>query len=646
MTEQESKKEFREHYYEERRERERRKAKKQKQTKPPKTSTSQTSLVKSELPKSTEDKAQVQGVSKKVEESIILPTINLEKLAISFKTAPLALDYPREKKERQLIVLKFKIISPAFEFLSSKLDTGFSTKKETRTLVVPKIKLLKPITEFSEGKLDIDYSVSKQKREVFVPKFVAQKFSMSFEMALLNTEILTPQSIQPAIRAQSESVAEANRELMELIQPQEETIQMSYAVEAQAGSGEEEVSGKELQDPLEFLFGKNISKMFGGDGRLAEPLVILFKDLPNDSYIQVFEEILLRLYREKIGGNPEFKKLTLREGWNKDEIQRWLDEGGIFFIELPMRQKSLKQEKYLSLDELEEAKKNQGNIDVKVDAKMLADRLWAIFSQHRGIVVFYTKDEEVFKEYAILLESINAMKLDSKARIVALEAIQLSKESKVKLMNLLYGFVPFELEVESSTISCVLNLAKNAYEDKINMIKNRYRVKLPVVKRSLGEESDIHLAGKSFIVHAIVKELQKNGLLPENLEKLSSYEIRQYIKTEEPMGEIIPDVVFQQIGESKEPYEFETLFKSEGKPGGFENIIEKLMTYEEKGINEVHIVVEPITVFVHSKEFNEILKKIRKKLEFRNLNIKFYTLDLKNEELMPLEDYLKELKRL
>ncbi len=592
MTEQESKKEFRGGYYEERRERERRKAEKQEQTK---TSTSQPP-VKSELSKSTESKSQVQEISKRVGKSITIPTINLEKPAISFKTTSLTLDYPREKKERQLIVPKFKIIAPAFEFRSSKLDTGFSTKKETRTLVIPRIKLLKPVIEFSEDMLDVNYSLSKQGREIFVPKFATQKFSMPFETASLNADILAPYpsrqlTHQHVTQAQSESYEE-KEELMKPSQPQESAIQALPISESQAES-KEEASGEELQDPLEFLFGEGAGKV-----RDVEPLLILFKDVPNDSYIQTFEMFLLRSYREKHGGYPEVKKLSLRDDWNKREIEQWLDEGKLFLIDLDTE-------------------------DVKINKELLADRLWAIFSKRRGVVVFYTKDDKIFERYKALLNEINWNKLQLGAKIVKITPRKLSFEEKLKLAGLVFGFVDIG-EVPAS-MDAILNASRDKYEAKLKKLEEEYYHILGIVKPGENESVE-HLRGKAFIVHWLIKQFEeKEG------EKKDWKFIKDHVKTEEPKNGVIVDVCFND-----ENYEFETLFEE-----GFGKIHKTLRKYEQFQAN-VEIVVEPITAFLHAKEFAKLIRLVKQ--VYPTLNVGFYTLDLKNERLMPLEDYLKELK--
>lgn len=72
---------------------------------------------------------------------------------------------------------------------------------------------------------------------------------------------------------------------------------------------------------------------------------------------------------------------------------------------------------------------------------MLADRLWAIFSKKKGIVIFYTKDEELFNEYKNILKDIVWNKLHLGAEIVEVIPRKLSFKEKLKLADLLFGFV-------------------------------------------------------------------------------------------------------------------------------------------------------------------------------------------------------------
>ncbi|HII60193.1 hypothetical protein [Pyrococcus horikoshii] len=599
MTE-ESKKEFKE-YYEEHRERERRKSQeKQKQSKAS-TSPPQPSPP---IPESTVDKTQIQKFSK--EEPVEIPVIELKESAISFKTAPLALDYPKRGKELPLMVPRFRASPPTFKFVSVKLDTSFSTERKILPIVIPKIKLLKPVIEFSEGKLDVDYSVSKQEREIFVPRFVTQKPLISFKMAPLNIEVPTFQSNQ--LVQSSAQVKTENIKVTNLIQPQEETTQ--GVVEVHVGNKEPEIKGEKLKDPLEFLFGKGVGKI-----RNIEPLVILFKDHENDSYIQTFETLLLRIYREKHGGYPDVKKLSLINEWNRREIEQWLDEGKLFLIELDKR-----------------SRKGEETIEAKLNAEMLADRLWAIFSKKKGIVIFYTKDEELFNEYKNILKDIVWNKLHLGAEIVEVIPRKLSFKEKLKLADLLFGFVNMREEAPpNASMDAILNVGENKYKDKLVKLKEKYYDILGIVKP--GEnESEEHLRGKAFIVHWLIRQLEEKGIVPKGEGKDWKF-IRDTIRTEEPRNGVIVDVYF-----NNENYEFETLFEE-----GFGKIHKTLRKYEQLQA-KVRIIVEPITAFLHVKEFAELMRIVKQM--YPTLDVRFYTLDVKNENLVPLEKYLKEVETL
>lgn len=595
MTEQ--KRELRESQYRERKERERRKAKKQEQAKSAKTLVSRPSATRPEISEGTEDNTQVQLN----EREILIPAVNLKKPAISFKTALLDLVYPRVKKENQLRVPKFNVYSPAFEFLNSKLDTSFSTKKGIRALAVPKIKPLKPIVEFLEDELDVNYPVSTQKREVSIPKLALQRPSLSFETTSLNAEILTPQPshqmVQSTLQAQSENVREVDEGAVKPIQPQEEITQVPHAVEAQT-EGAMETGGEELRDPLEFLFDNGAGKV-----RDVEPLVVLFKDHPDDSYIQTFEALLLRIYREKHGGRPEVKKLSLREDWNKQEVEQWLDEGEYALIDLDTE-------------------------SVEIDKELLGDRLWSIFSKRRGIVIFHTKNYETFERYERMLSRINWNKLHLGAKIVEIEEPRkLSLEKKLQLASLLF------MDIKEKTVPLemdkMLNASRGEYERKLKKLSKRYYEISGILKPGENESSE-HLYGKAFIVHHLIKRLEEKGVIPRSGEKDWKL-IRDTIKTEEPKDGIIVDVCFDN-----ENYEFETLFEE-----GFAKIHKTLRKYGNLQAN-VNIVVEPITAFLHAKEFAELMRIVKQL--YPTLNVGFYTLDVKNEKLKPLNDYLKELK--
>ncbi|WP_144244849.1 hypothetical protein [Thermococcus eurythermalis] len=401
-------------------------------------------------------------------------------------------------------------------------------------------------------------------------------------------------------------------------------------VEVEATSNPEVGSGEgssELKDPLEVLFGAGVGKI-----RDLEPLVILFEELPDDSYKDTFTELLLRIYREKHGGYPEVKELSLDEEWNKQEIERWLDEGKIFLIDL------------------------DGGEDAKINERLLADRLWAIFSKRKGIVIFYTRDMEKFKKYKRMLTSpsgINWRDLHFKLRIVEVHSPKLSINEKRKLASLIYGYgikikLP-DIDIMTFTDS-IFNMSKEEYEKKLKKLVGKYSI-VGIIneaedKKGTENESPEHYAGKVFIVNYLIKKLQEEEEISKDFNEIEWDKVeREYIWTETPIKvkdeskKIVPDVTFVPEGEH---YEFETLFGE-----GFSKISGKtLKKYHKYAPNsKVRIVVEPITAFLHMNEFSTLIKLIKKGNRFGELDVRFYTFDVEKERLLDLESYLRELRK-
>ncbi len=519
-----------------------------------------------------------------------IPVVRLEKPKIPFRAKEI--DYRLEKlkhlerlKKEELMYPKFKVSPPKFEFLSMKLDLEFKIKERQHIHSVPKLNLLKPIIEFLDDPLDTNYEVRKQKIKIQVPNVALRKPVILYETTQLNSDF--PTLILVNQIRHEESIDERRAEI-------QETISLS---------SDESLEGETFQDPLEIIF-----KELGGVGgvksgiRSVEPLVILFKDSPDDNYIQMLEALLLRLYREKYGGYPEVKKLSLREDWNKIEIERWIDEGKLFIINLDSER-------------------------VNLDKELLADRLWAIFSRKCGIIIFYTRNNATFEKYENILNEIVWRHLNLRASIIKITPRKLSYEEKLRLISLLFGFADIREEIPIDSMDVLLNIGAKKYDEKLKEVEYQYCDVLGLVK--LGEnESEEHLRGKAFILHCLVKRLERDGKVSRDDPKT----IKDIIKTEEPIEGVIVDIHCD--GEN---YEFETLFEE-----GFKGIHEKLRNYEEHRVSNVKIVVEPITAFLHAKEFAEVMRVIDKM--YPNLKVEFLTFDIQNEELIPLKKYLREVR--
>ncbi len=534
-----------------------------------------------------------------------IPNIKLTTPYYEFLNINVDKSFNITKAENSLLIPKFETIFPNITFLNAGINIEFNISKDKNDLYIPKVKILNPEIEYTQNKLNSDYLILKQIEKSFsIPKIAISEPSLNItdfrglKMAK-NLGIKETLNIQ---KEKQESVIKGIKEdtLTEKIEIVNTTV--SNANETK------ETEIEEFKEPIEFLFGGNVEGIKRG-----EPLIVLFKDYKDDNYIQTFETLLLRICREKYGGIPEVKKLSLKEDWNKYEIERYLDEGNIFLIELDSKN--------------------------DIDKDNLADRLWAIFSKERGIVIFYTKSENIFEKYKTILNEIKWNKLNLKAKIIEIIPRKLSFEEKINITKALFGFVDIENAPQTAPMDAILNFAKEKYKEILEKINNKYYTTLGIINEGENESKE-HINVKSFVTHCLIKKLEKDEKIQKDDKEKDWDAIKEnIIKTEHPKEgknkNIIVDVYFVDRDEN---YEIETLFEE-----GFGKIHKTIEKYNPN--EKINIVIENITAFLHAKEFFDLINLIENKQRYKNLQINLYTLDIKNKKLINLKDYLKALKR-
>ncbi|MFA4718878.1 hypothetical protein [Pyrococcus kukulkanii] len=517
-----------------------------------------------------------------------IPKIQFVSSIFNFEREVLETKYNTQVK--LIKVPKLRLLPKSLIFLESDIDeTVYSTQRSTH-IKPPKLEFRDFVANFTSENLN--YTIKDLKRELATPHVIFPKHKIDIRDESLDSKMFLGTKsalIIPKIKFKESYQAFAQESL------DTSTTHVAVTETGERTSRVEESKEIELPrtpiKPLEFLFG-------GGAGALKdapEPLIILFKDPQDDSYIHLFEEILIRIYREKKGGIPDIKKLTLKDEWSKREVERWLDEGKIFVVDI--------------------------DSEGEINKELLADRLWAIFHGRKGIVIFYTKDEKVSEKYRRLLEEVN-WQLQRVAKIVEITPRKLSFKEKKMLTKLILGNIIVKDVAPGIDQDTIFNETSKLYEDKLEKLVNEYYHTLGIIREGENESKD-HLRMKAFIVSTLIKELVKRGIKDIG-------EILERIRTEEPFGTIVPDVIFED-----EFYEAETLFEE-----GFHKIHKTIQKYS--GIpGRVKIVVEPITAFIHADDFLKLLKILKKR--YPRIDVSFYTMDLRNMELLDLRKYLKEL---
>jgi len=348
-----------------------------------------------------------------------------------------------------------------------------------------------------------------------------------------------------------------------------------------------------------------------------EPILILFKDFENDSYLQTYEMLLLRAYRERYGGNPEIKKLSLNDEWNISEIERYLDEDKIFFIDI------------------------DGVKDI--DEENLANRLWTIFAKNKGVVIFYTKSEKKFSKYKELLKKINLERLYLKAKIIEVIPNTLDLDKKLKLAKIIYGYSNLDENIPEGIdipMDAILNNLKHKYESQLKKLKEKHCNILGLVKGDIDESLE-HKSLKAFIVDYLIKMFEKEGIIPkENRKKNWEYIKNRLIITEYPKsgkyGTIVVDVY---DAKNNINYEIETLFSI-----GFEKIHKTTEKFNDK--ERISIIVDNLTALLHLREFHSLLKLIKRKQLYQDKDIKFFVVDIKNKKIIEMEKFMKDVKNI
>jgi len=534
----------------------------------------------------------------KVEEDLTIPIIKLEKLSIETRILKLNFEVPEIKKEELVISVPFvKLEVKPSVVIRQKFNDKLVIKKQEEILpTVPIIRLetLNKVQFIQKFDQEIR-RIKEEKIESPVPFFVVEKkISLPEYLGNFNSKVLTISRTKP-LKEETE---------VKKVEIEEEKI---ASEEAGAPSGGEE----EIFYFFKFSFGSE-----GGKIRRKSPKIILFKDVEKDSYINFLENVCLRIYEEIEGGEPKAEKIEKMDDLNKIEIERWLEAGGKIVT--------------INLDSLK-------NIN-DIDQDHLRERLEETYSSKLGFIIFTTRDKETFEAFKTLLQNIN-LKSQTRLNIAYIEARPLPLD----LIKLSSGMIdlaePKQIKVEGvdgiptlDTFDSLFNYYALKERDRyFEEIKNEEDGLFKYVTVKSEEESELHFNIKVFIVRYWVNKLRKEGKHLETTE-----EIKKFIQTEEKIGEKTPDVRVVNNG-VEEFYEVETLF------GEGEDADTKIVKTIDKYTNneKVNIVMDNFGFLLHLKDLERI-KKDKK----HNKNVEFYTLDLKNNKLISIEEFKEKLKEL
>ncbi len=194
-----------------------------------------------------------------------------------------------------------------------------------------------------------------------------------------------------------------------------------------------------------------------------------------------------------------------------------------------------------------------------------------------------------------------------------------------EIAPLLFGYLTFGEGFRSKpifeSVGEVLGAASQQYYREMRRFKEEmaFKPQYPDVRGSkFGEESEEHY----LIKHFVVKSLIDGGVPKEGVE------------TEVDLGGVIPDIY---VKPENLAIEVETLF---GKgPHPIDKLRDEILDYPQN-LN-LWIVMENFTMYLHLKEVFRLRNKFRRE----GRSVEFYTLDLRNERLVPIEEFAKDILR-
>lgn len=540
---------------------------------------------------------------------------------------------PRKEKRVSIPFMKLEVISKS-ELTKLKVNSEISKiKKEKREISLPFMELRKPSLSLRRHKLDSEeLQVKKTPRILHVPIIrVRSSPRLSSLLTEFDAKIREPpEPISPKIRVPIYRKAIStlprlllesfdlviNEQLKDRLEKKEEIdrtlpIERIGAKKLEAMASTPSAEEEEIPDFLEFAFGSG-----GGRIRVKGPKIILFRDFEDDSYIGFLENLCLRIYREREGGEPKAIKIRKMDEMNKREVERYLEaDGKIFTVDFE---------------------------DSKIpDETHLWERLEETYTERLGFIIFTVRNEEKFEHLRRLLQKLNH-KAQGRLSIIELEARRLPLE----LIRLSSGMIdltkpPIEVKVDKiptiTTFDYIFNMAffneESAFNKVLEDIKNEERGLFKESTNPAEEiESSLHFNVKVFLVRYLTHMLRKEG------KKLSArQELMREIETE---NELIPEEVIPDVKVGGEVYEVETLF---GPHAGEEPDLKINKTVDKydktSGITRVSIIMDNFGFLLHLKDL------LRKREHFRSktFDVEFHTLDLQNGKLVSLADFAKHL---
>ncbi len=470
---------------------------------------------------------------------------------------------------------------------ATNLDASISIERESfEKLVIPRLTLITFKPTIGYPNLDTKFEIPSDQHSIKVPRLLLTRFKLVRPFVQFSIDKPVHQS-KPTPKKNGEEIVKPITDVHEV---------QSSSTSSQVEQTVSEPKDFELEefDVFDLIFWKE-----GNTLDFDEPLIICLEEPPNDSYIGTLRTICKLIYREKVGGNPKDRLIIETLNELKDEL-RWIEaEDKIISVKLSEKEwKEIKPE----------------------DWTKLWSRIKQLFAQGFGVIIF-NRWLDYVGEHLINIVKLKPKELPPKVRKDIVElfwGVSVSEEESSRPFDLLFEIARMKKE---RLLKRLENLEGGIYWDATKKDEN---------------ESKEHRLIKAFIARLIVKDLRKRGL------KLNTpMGIEEYVKTEY----WVSDTVRSDVYADGRVFEIETLFAEDR---GGETVRDKLREtfkkYENTNIEEINVVLDNPTFVRHIRTILSLLRNYKDWMKKYHKRVKFYTIDIENERLIPLDELISKLK--
>jgi hypothetical protein len=367
------------------------------------------------------------------------------------------------------------------------------------------------------------------------------------------------------------------------------------------------VDADALPDPLELIFSG------GGDIYGDGPVVIGMES--GASHIGALRRLCQRIYREKVGGNPTptiIRDLDMLVGDRAGggEI-KWMEaEGNIFSVQLD-------NEEWDTLFEHREK-----------DWERLWNRIDELFAEEFGFIIFND-----------CIDRVPAGEEFPTIRPIHITPLEAPKSVQKRLASLCWGFVEVS---EAEQFDMMFQIARKRFNERLEeaghleggMVRD-------ATDENEGEESDLHIRLKWFIVRVLTEQLRDQGVEitnPLDVEEVVETEVQVYVGGDE--GTIA------DIKQGQDVFEVETLFAQDrGGRDPRNKLQETFRKYAGSAkIDTVHVVLDSLTFYRHIDNIVELKRNYEDWEDEEGIDVRFETVDVADQKLVEMDEAINRLR--